>query len=133
MVIERHRAFFAALALAAFAAAQISCRAESQADYFRFGHYMPVSGRVGQPFSADAGFGVDDMPGNCVMEFHDMVISGVLPPGLDVANSTSSRIAGTPTAAGSWPVTVTFHGLGCTYDAKDRVDRAIKVVFHIAP
>jgi len=102
-------------------------------DYFLHGYYTPVSGQVGQPFHADITFGADDMPGNCVADWKDMVVSGDLPPGLDAAGAGSSVIAGTPTMAGSWPVTVTFHALGCTYDTKDRVDRAIKVVFSITP
>ena len=133
MAIIPHRALFVGLALLAAAAAPAASLADPHPDYFRNGYYAPSSGRVGQSFQADAAFGVDDMPGNCVPEFNDMVISGVLPPGLDVANSTSSIIAGKPKLAGNWPVIVTFHALGCTYDTKDRVDRSIKVVFHIAP
>jgi hypothetical protein len=132
MAMKRHRALFAALALLAEAAPNESL-GDPRPDYFLHGYYVPASGRVGQFFHADAAFGVDDMPGNCVPEFSDMVISGALPPGLDVANSTSSVIAGTPKQAGNWPVLVTFHALGCSYDIKDRVDRSIKVVFHIAP
>jgi hypothetical protein len=131
--MKRHRALFAGLALLAAAAAPTASLGDPHPDYFLNGYYMPASGRVGQSFHADAAFGVDDMPGNCIPEFKDMVISGVLPPGLDVADSTSSVIAGTPIVAGNWPVTVTFHALGCSYDTKNHVDRSIKVVFHIAP
>jgi hypothetical protein len=131
--MRRHRAFFVAPALLAAVAAPGASLGDPHPDYFLHGYYTPASGQVGQPFHADAAFEVDDMPGNCIAEWKDMIISGVLPPGLVVANSTSSVIAGTPTIAGNWPVRVTFHALGCTYDTKDRVDRAIEVVFHIAP
>jgi len=124
---------FAVLALLAAAAAPTVSLGDPHPDYFLHGYYAPASGQVGQPFHADAAFEAEDMPGNCVAEWKDIVISGVLPPGLNVASSTSSVIAGTPTVAGSWPVIITFHALGCTYDIRDRVDRAIKVVFHIAP
>jgi hypothetical protein len=133
MVIKRHKALFAALALLAAAAAPADSLGDPHPDYFLNGYYTPASGRVGQSFHADAAFSVDDMPRNCVLEFNDMVISGVLPPGLDAANSTSSVIAGTPKMAGNWPVIITFHALACSYNTKDRVDRSIKVVFHIAP
>jgi hypothetical protein len=124
---------FAALVLLAATAAPTDSLGDPQPDYFLHGYYTPASGQVGQPFHSDVTFEADDMPGNCVAEWTDIVISGVLPPGLDVTSPTSSVIAGTPTIAGNWPVIVTFQALGCTYDTKDRVDRAIKAVFHIAP
>ena len=130
MAMTRHRALFAALALLANAGV---CLGDPNPDYFLHGYYVPVSGRVGQSFHADAAFGVDDMPGSCVAKWKDMIISGVLPPGLAVANPASSIIAGTPSVAGTWPVIITFHALGCFNDSNYRVDRAIKVVFHIAP
>jgi hypothetical protein len=102
-------------------------------EYFQRGYYTPASGRVGQPFHADVTFEVDDMPANCIAQWNEMEISGPLPPGLDAAGATSSVIAGTPLTAGTWPVTVTFHALGCTYDPSHVVDRAIAVVFRIAP
>ena len=131
--MRRLKALFVALTLLATAAAPAVSLGDPHPDYFLHGYYMPASGQVGQPFQADVAFGADDMPGNCVAEWKDMVISGVLPPGLDVVSSTSSVIAGTPMIAGNWPVIITFRALGCTYDTKDGVDRAIKVVFNIAP
>ena len=131
-VMRRRKHLFAALVLQAGATAPSISLGDSHPDYFLHGRYTPTSGQVGQPFYADATFEVDDMPGNCVAEWKDIVISGVLPPGLDVASSNSSAIAGTPTIAGDWPVIINFHALGCTYNTKDGVDRAIKAVFHIA-
>jgi hypothetical protein len=133
LVMNNHRALFAALALLAAAAAPTVTLGDPETNYFLHGYYTPASGRVGQPIHSDVTFGVDDMPTNCIAEWKDIDISGVLPPGLHIASSTSSVITGTPTIAGNWPVIITFHSLGCTYDTKDSVDRAIKVDFHIAP
>jgi hypothetical protein len=128
--MRRLKILFATLTLLAAALPSV-CLGDP--DYFLHGYYAPAAGQVGRPFHADVAFEADDMPQNCVAEWKDMIISGVLPPGLDVAGPSSSVIAGTPAVAGNWPVTVTFRALGCTYDARYRVDRAIRVVFKIAP
>jgi hypothetical protein len=56
-----------------------------------------------------------------------------LPPGMDIANSFSSVISGTPTMAGDFMATITFHELGCSALAIAHADRTIKVNFHITP
>jgi hypothetical protein len=122
----RQTIFFAALALAGFTGA-------AWADYFLHGYYTPATGKVGQYFTSDAAFGVDDMPGQCVVVWDDIAIAGTLPPGLDIANSFSSVIAGTPTRPGDFAATVTFHNLGCSAIPGGRADRSIKVNFHITP
>ncbi|HWY61570.1 MAG TPA: hypothetical protein VNW15_06690 [Rhizomicrobium sp.] len=123
----RGRSFlFAALALAASAGI-------ARADYFLNGYYTPTTGKVGQHLESDAAFGVTDTPDQCAVDWKDIVITGTLPPGLDISNSFSSVIAGTPTQAGDWAVTVTFHDLGCSAIPTGRVDRAIRVKYHITP
>ncbi len=105
----------------------------AHADYFMYGRYIPMEGKVGQALMSDATFSVEDMPERCVPEWKSISIAGVLPPGLDIANSFSSAIGGTPTTAGDWPVVVTIHQLGCSVGDAGHFDRAIKVNFHIAP
>jgi hypothetical protein len=124
VVMRRHGTLFAAFAL-------LAAPAQAAPDYFLHGYYTPVSGQVGQPLHADVSFGVDDMPANCVAVWKQMVIAGDLPPGLNIADR-SSVIEGIPVTAGNFPVTVAFHGLGCTYDPNTGVDRTIRAVFHIA-
>jgi hypothetical protein len=127
MTAPGRRLLFAALALAA------SAGGARAADYFLHGYYTPTTGKVGQHLASDAAFGISDMPDQCAVEWKDIVIAGTLPPGLDISNSFSSVIAGTPTEAGDWAVTVTFHQLGCSAIPAGRVDRAIKVNYHITP
>jgi hypothetical protein len=103
------------------------------ADYFLHCYYTPTAGKVGQALSSDASFGIGDMPDQCVVVWKDVAIDGKLPPGLDISNSFSSVIAGTPTDAGDYAVTVTFHALGCSANSAGRADRALKVNFHITP
>jgi hypothetical protein len=126
MAEARPTIFFAMLALAGFTAA-------ARADNFLHGYYTPANGKVGQYFTSDAAFGVDDMPGQCVVEWDNIAITGTLPPGVDISNSFSSAIAGTPTQAGDFAATVTFHNLGCSAIPAGRADRSIKVNFHITP
>ncbi len=121
-----HQLLFAALVLASSVGA-------AQADYFLHGYYTPSTGKVGQYIDSDAAFAVDDMPGQCAVVWDDIAITGILPPGLDISNSFSSAIAGTPTQAGDYAATVTFHNLGCSAIPKARADRVIKVTFHITP
>jgi hypothetical protein len=126
MSVTCRRFLFAALALAI-------CVGPARADYFLQGYYTPTAGKVGQHLASDAAFGIADVPDQCAVEWKDIVVTGALPPGLDISNSFSSVIAGTPTEAGDWAVTVTFHGLGCSALPASRVDRAIRVNFHITP
>jgi hypothetical protein len=124
--MSRQKFLFAALALALGTGA-------ARADYFLHGYYKPTTGKVGQPLASDAAFAVTDTPDQCAVEWRDIAITGTLPPGLDISNSSSSVIAGTPTEAGDWAVTVTFHELGCSANPAAHVDRAIKVNYHITP
>lgn len=67
--------------------------------------FAPASGRVGYPFIADA-----------FAEYYDRwsiagtpaIVSGTLPPGITFAGT---RFAGTPLAAGEWPLVVRFTGI----------------------
>jgi hypothetical protein len=122
----RHKFLLAALALVLFGGG-------ARADYFLHGYYTPTAGKVGQHLVSDAAFGIADMPDQCAVEWKDIAITGVLPPGMDIANSFSSVISGTPTKAGDFAATVTFHELGCSALPAAAVDRAIKVNFHITP
>ena len=128
---SRQTIIFAALALVFSAAAAGLTLPVWAADYFLHGYYTPAAGRVGQYLSSDAAFGIADMPDQCAVDWKDIVITGTLPPGLDIANSFSSVIAGTPTQAGDYASTVTFRALGCAATPTGRVDRSIKVNFHI--
>jgi hypothetical protein len=114
-------------------AALLSAGPAEAADYFLHGYYTPTTGKVGQHLASDAAFGIGDVPDQCVVDWKDIAISGVLPPGLDIANSFSSVITGTPTEAGDWAVTVTFHDLACSTLPAAAADRSIKVNFHITP
>jgi hypothetical protein len=127
MRMSRQKILFVALALG------LSTGAAQAADYFLHGYYKPTTGKVGQHLSSDAAFGISDMPDQCAVEWKDVVITGTLPPGLDISNSFSSVIAGTPTQAGDWAVTVTLHSLGCSAIPAGQADRSIKVNFHITP
>jgi hypothetical protein len=126
MSAMRHTIFTAAAALVLFTTA-------ARADFFLHGYYTPSTGKVGQYIDSDAAFAVDDMPGQCAVVWDGIAITGTLPPGLDISNSFSSAIAGTPTQAGDYAATVTFHNLGCSAIPTDRADRVIKVTFHITP
>ena len=105
----------------------------ARADYFLHGQYTPTEGKVGQYLLSDAAFGVDDVPDSCVPVWRAVNVSGALPPGMDVSNSFSTAIAGTPTRSGDWQATITIRDLGCTMGKTPRADRTIKVTFHIAP
>jgi hypothetical protein len=126
MSATRHRILFAALGL-------ICLTGAARVDYFLHGYYTPTAGKVGQHMTSDAAFGVADMPDQCAVEWKDIVIAGTLPPGMDIANSFSSVISGTPTTAGDFSATVTFHGLGCSAPPLAPADRVIQVIFHITP
>ena len=130
--------------------------AGARADYFVGGYYTPVTGKVGQFLISDAAFAVGDVPAACVVAWKDISVSGSLPPGLsppgaditlvaatkdengiplssaEVPDIAASAFSGTPSKAGDWPVTVTFHDLSCS-GAQSFGDRAIKVNFHISP
>jgi hypothetical protein len=145
-----HRLGFAALGLVAFTAA-------AQADFFNSGYYTPNRGKVGEALVSDAAFAVSDMPPSCgSIEWKTISVDGALPPGLappganmtfvsppkdangiplpqaEVPDIAASAFSGTPSKAGDWPVSVTFHGLSCSR-GQDFGDRTIKVNFHIEP
>ena len=109
------------------------CPGAARADYFLHGYYTPTEGRVGQYLVSDAAFSVNDMPDSCVPDWRAVNISGALPPGMDVSNSFSTTIAGTPTLPGDWQAAITIRDLGCTVGQAPRADRTIKVSFHISP
>src|SRR6185437_3616103 len=106
---------------------------------------------------SDAAFAVSDMPPACgAIQWKTISVDGTLPPGVappganvtftapqkdqngipidnaEIPDIAASAFSGTPSRAGDWPVSITFHGLFCSC-GQNYGDRTIKVNFHIEP
>jgi hypothetical protein len=107
------------------------------ADWFQYGAFVPLNGRVGYHMFSKQVFYDHDVPPECGHNAENSymlaaAVEGDMPPGLTY-DEHQAAFEGTPKQPGDWSLTVVYSHMRCRGSEIDFGDRRIPVHFHIDP